>query len=173
MATNSYLDIARRALSDDKPAESSIERPEATTVGAEVPDAVAAWQAALDRLEGDPDFPPAVMNGLQTADVRWADDEPEGDRADDDLEVIDPPDPCAACGGIMFWWNPLGQPRCINCHPPGAVLRLIERVKQIRRRHARRSYRKAAPLIQHPQDRIWRAQRADSDPTDKQADSKR
>ena len=103
----------------------AILRPEAASTGAEVPDAVAGWQAALDLLEGDPEIPPDVMVGLRAADVRWADDEPEGDGAGDDLEVIDVPEPCAACGGIMFWWNPLGEPRCIDCHPTEAAQRLI------------------------------------------------
>lgn len=34
-------------------------------------DAAAVWQAALDRLEGDPLFPPGLMEGLRAAEVRW------------------------------------------------------------------------------------------------------
>jgi len=30
------------------------------------------WQGALDELEGNPLFPPDVMEALRTADVRWA-----------------------------------------------------------------------------------------------------
>lgn len=37
-------------------------------------DANQVWQAALDRLEGDPLFPPDVMEGLRAADARWAGD---------------------------------------------------------------------------------------------------
>lgn len=32
------------------------------------------WQAALDRLVGDPDFPPDVMEVLRVASLRWIDD---------------------------------------------------------------------------------------------------
>jgi hypothetical protein len=34
--------------------------------------ATAVWQAALTKLEGDPLFPPDVMEALWTANVRWA-----------------------------------------------------------------------------------------------------
>lgn len=32
------------------------------------------WQAALDRLAGDPDFPPDVMEVLRVASLRWIDE---------------------------------------------------------------------------------------------------
>ncbi len=32
------------------------------------------WQAALDRLAGDPDFPPDVMEVLRVARLRWIDE---------------------------------------------------------------------------------------------------
>jgi hypothetical protein len=37
-------------------------------------DAPAVWQAALDRLEGDPLFPADVMEALRAAEARWIDD---------------------------------------------------------------------------------------------------
>jgi len=37
----------------------------------DVTNAMAVWQAALDQLEGDPLFPPDVMDALRAADVKW------------------------------------------------------------------------------------------------------
>lgn len=36
-------------------------------------DASKVWHATLDRLEGDPSFPPDVMERLRAADVGWGD----------------------------------------------------------------------------------------------------
>lgn len=52
-------------------------------------DSKQVWQAALDRLEGSPSFPPDVMEPLRAADARWADDS----KANETDEAIDPPDP--------------------------------------------------------------------------------
>ena len=38
----------------------------------------AVWQAALDLLEGDPQFPPDHMEALRSADVRWVTDSQDG-----------------------------------------------------------------------------------------------
>ncbi len=35
-------------------------------------DATAVWQAALDRLDGDPLFPPDVMEALRASEAQWA-----------------------------------------------------------------------------------------------------
>ena len=40
------------------------------------------------------------------------------DHADDDIEIIDLPDPCNNCGSLQLWWNVLGDPRCMKCDPP-------------------------------------------------------
>ncbi|MCO6458767.1 MAG: hypothetical protein J5I93_25955 [Pirellulaceae bacterium] len=37
-------------------------------------DAAAVWQAALDRLDGDPLFPADVMEAMRAAEARWIDD---------------------------------------------------------------------------------------------------
>ena len=37
-------------------------------------DAAALWQAAVDRLEGNPLFPPNLMEALRHAHVQWATD---------------------------------------------------------------------------------------------------
>ena len=46
------------------------------------------WQAALDQLEGDPLFPPDVMNALRAANVYWASDESPV-RPTDDSKFMD------------------------------------------------------------------------------------
>ena len=40
-------------------------------VGIDPPDPAAIWQAALDRLDGDPLFPPDVMEAQRVAEVWW------------------------------------------------------------------------------------------------------
>ena len=46
---------------------------------------------------------------------------------------IKPPKPCSECGGIIFWWNPLGDQRCMVCDPPLTADRFLEYAKVIRR----------------------------------------
>jgi len=65
--------------------------PEAPAI--DLTDAMAVWQAALDQLDGDPLFPPDVMEGLRAADARWVDD-PEPGETDEASEVINPPGDC-------------------------------------------------------------------------------
>jgi len=57
-----------------------------------------------------------------------------GDSAGWD-DLIDPPAPCADCGGLRFWWNMWGDARCMDCDPPTTAIRLLERAQRIRRRH--------------------------------------
>ncbi|QDU95191.1 hypothetical protein Pla8534_30030 [Lignipirellula cremea] len=95
-------------------------------------DAGAVWQAALDHLDGDPRFPPDLMDSLRTADARWA-DVPEGDDWGELIEVIDPPDPCPNCGTLERWQSLAGNWRCMRCDPPAVALRLRERAEVIRR----------------------------------------
>jgi len=38
--------------------------------------------------------------------------------------AIEPPEPCADCGSLELWWNPLGVARCRRCKPPTTVRRL-------------------------------------------------
>ena len=82
-------DLARR-MKAHKGELLAILRPEADAPTIDLTDAMAVWQAALDRLEGDPLFPPDVMEALRAADAQWADD-PEAGEA---IEVIDPPGGC-------------------------------------------------------------------------------
>ncbi len=81
-------------------------------------DAAAVWQAALDRLESDPLFPPDVMEDLRAADAVWADYPEAGELEDEGIEVIDPPDPCAECGTLELWQTLAGNWRCLRCDPP-------------------------------------------------------
>ena len=50
-------------------------------------------------------------------------------------DSVEPGDPCASCGSLLFWWNPLGDRRCMACDGPSTAIRLLERVEGIRRRH--------------------------------------
>ena len=59
--------------------------PEAPAI--DLTDATQVWQAALDRLKGNPLFPHDVMEELRAADARWADD-PEAGETDEGIEVI-------------------------------------------------------------------------------------
>lgn len=61
-------------------------------------DATATWQAALDRLEGDPDFPPDLMGALRAADVSWA-SEPEADYGAEHVEAVGP---CPCCDSRSY-----------------------------------------------------------------------
>ena len=103
--------------------------PEAPAI--DLTDATQVWQAALDRLEGDPLFPPDVMEGLRAADARWADD-PEAGETDEAIEVIDPPDPCPKCGTLELWQSLAGDWRCLWCDPPTKARRLRERAARLK-----------------------------------------
>ncbi len=60
---------------------------------------------------------------------------------------IEPPDPCPDCGGLLCWWNPLDERRCLRCSPPRTAIRLLERVQQIRQRHGIRNPRGAKEIL--------------------------
>ena len=92
-------------------------------------DAAAVWQAALDRLEGDPLFLPDAMEALRAADARW--DEPEADNTQDLIEVIDPPDPCPKCGTLELWQSLVGNWQCLRCDPPTKARRLRQQLSRI------------------------------------------
>ncbi len=103
--------------------------PEAPAI--DLTNATQVWQAALDRLEGDPLFPPDVIEGLQAADARWADD-PEAGETDEGIEVIDPPDPCPECGTLELWQSLAGDWRCLRCDPPTKARRLREQAARLK-----------------------------------------
>jgi hypothetical protein len=122
-------------------------------------DAAAVWQAALDRLEGDPLFPPDVLEGLRAAEVRWIEESPDCDLATEPItdpigpdgwpvDCIDPDEltPCPKCGTLELWQSAAGDLfgltpgrwRCMKCDPPTAARRLAEAAERIRRRANRR-----------------------------------
>ncbi len=55
----------------------------------DVPAAV-LWQAALDLLEGDPEFPPEMLMGCRRASIRWESEQPAGDCVNEPGERNDP-----------------------------------------------------------------------------------
>ena len=123
-------DLAQRLKAHKSELLSILRRdPDATVI--DLTNATAVWQAALDRLEGDPLFPPDVMEGLRAADARWADD-PEAGEADEAIEVIDPPDPCPKCGTLELWQSLAGNWRCLRCDPPTKARRLRERAARLK-----------------------------------------
>jgi hypothetical protein len=93
-------------------------------------DAAAVWQSALDRLEGDPLFPPHLMEALRAADSQWADDTEAGE-AGESTEVSDPPAPCPECGTLELWESLAGDWRCLRCDPPTKARRLRERMVRL------------------------------------------
>jgi hypothetical protein len=68
-------------------------------------------------------------------------------RAGWDDNVIDWPDPCPGCGGLIFWWNALGDRRCLRCDSPNATIRLLEKTERIRRRSGIPSPAGAAKML--------------------------
>jgi len=67
------------------------------------------------------------------------------DHANEDLEEIDPPDPCSECGTLELWQTMAGDLfgrtpgrwRCMKCDPPTTSRRLAEAAERIRRSTAR------------------------------------
>ena len=108
----SYLDVAREVLAARSPE-------------LDLTDATAVWQAALDRLEGDPFFPAEVIEAMRSADVRWADNALAG--------YADSPDPCAVCGSLELWETLAGNWRCRRCDPPTRAEQLRKDAARLRR----------------------------------------
>ena len=76
-----YLNLAREAVR-------RLDATEACTSLAEpAGDATAVWQAALDRLEGDPLFSSDIMKALREATVQWATAETLADQ--DNAPILD------------------------------------------------------------------------------------
>ncbi|MCX7429002.1 MAG: hypothetical protein NTW96_25670 [Planctomycetia bacterium] len=109
----------------------------------EVQDAIDYWQ---ELVEGEPPFPPNVIEALRAASAEWAAtpnpepaviDATTGDVFADWDDAPLPPEPCPNCGSILRWWNVLGDERCIGCDPPTRGLRFLQHVKRIRQRYGR------------------------------------
>ena len=123
-------DLADR-MKDHKGELLAILRRDPDAPAIDLTDATQVWQAALDRLESDPLFPPDVMEGLRAADARWADDLEAGET-DEAIEVIDPPAPCPECGTLELWQSLAGNWRCLRCDPPTKARRLRERAARLK-----------------------------------------
>ncbi len=69
----------------------------------DIPAAV-LWQAALDLLEGDPEFPPEMLVCCRRASARWESELPAGDCVNEPTEgEIDRDAPqCDRCGSIDY-----------------------------------------------------------------------
>lgn len=80
---------------------------------------------------------------------RWA-NHPEG--APEPIrweDCIEPPPACPRCGGLVWWWNPLGDRRCMDCDPPTTAITALERAERIRRRLGIPSPIGAAQMFAH------------------------
>jgi len=66
--------------------------------------AAVLWQAALDLLEGDPEFPSEMLAGCRQASIRWESERPAGDCVIESAEgEIDPDAPqCDRCGSTDY-----------------------------------------------------------------------
>ena len=50
-----------------------------------------------------------------------------------EVEEVDPPDPCSACGSLELWETLLGSWRCLRCDPPtksDALRKLAARIRK-------------------------------------------
>ncbi|MBW3598528.1 MAG: hypothetical protein KY475_14805 [Planctomycetes bacterium] len=54
-------------------------------------------------------------------------------EAESHREVIDPPSPCAACGGLELWETVTGRWRCLRCDPPTTSRHIFALAERIRR----------------------------------------
>ncbi len=76
----------------------------------------------------------AFSSGLAASEIETR--ETESTATCDRWEnCIEPPAPCPKCSSLLFWWNLLGDRRCMTCDPPTVAIRAMERAEQIRRRH--------------------------------------
>lgn len=164
-------ELARR-IKKNKEDLLAILRSDTSASSADLGDATEIWHAVLDRLDGHPDFPPEVMEGLRAAEPRI---EPE---ITIDGVVVDPEplelgpdgwpegstdiselDPCPKCGSLDQWRTIAGDPkgltpgnwRCRNCDPPAASDRLAERAVELLRLRAER-HRDRAESFQNEED---------------------
>jgi len=60
------------------------------------------------------------------------------DHVDDDLQAIDPPDPCPTCGTFELWQTLVGNWRCLRCDPPTCAWRLMDLANRLRSHTATR-----------------------------------
>jgi hypothetical protein len=103
----SYLTTARRVLSERQqgaldtamPASGATLAVEAVRVGP-TSDVTAVWQAVLDRLRGDPLFPPDLLNAMRGASVRWG-SEPAQNMAEAN-ELGNAAKPVCRCGSTRW-----------------------------------------------------------------------
>lgn len=96
--------------------------------------------ATLTQAGADPLFPPEVIAGLRTANVRVVDD-PEVNPWEAAIEL---PAACRRCGSLELWQSVAGDLfgvtpgrwRCVQCDPPETVRWILALAEQIRRRHS-------------------------------------
>lgn len=95
--------------------------------------------AETDAVKGVPDH--FVELDLDDRLADWVEIHAEGrvslvhpDHVDD--LIVDLPEPCPNCGGIVVWWDLLGGTHCEQCEPRTVAQRLRERAEQLRERYS-------------------------------------
>lgn len=135
------------------------------------------WQATLERLEGDPLFPPEFLADLRQCSVRWEGDGPQhpddpqqhpddashhhppwahvtgADVCDAFDDELDPADivPCPACGSLLRWWSVAereGPGHCLRCEPPQQALAWLEHAGRLKRHYDRPDAAETAAFAQ-------------------------
>lgn len=72
-----------------------------------------------------------MIESLRAAAIQWVQD-PEAGEMDEEIEVIDPPDPCPKCGTLELWQSLTGNWHCSRCEPPTTTRRFQERPVQLK-----------------------------------------
>ena len=76
---------------------------------------------AAQQSHGDPDHATAPSIATDADIVPWD-------------ECIEPPDPCPACGSLMFWWDVLGGQHCMICEEPKYSADKAEELREMAKR---------------------------------------
>jgi hypothetical protein len=59
-----------------------------------------------------------------------------------DMEILDVPAPCPQCGGIVPWWDLLGELHCEHCEPRTKSEAIRRRALELRERYSGRNLRR-------------------------------
>jgi hypothetical protein len=80
--------------------------------------------------------------GLSERDRWWADADFE--------DLPTPGEPCPVCNGLAFWWNVLGDRRCMKCNPPIKSGRLAQKAVRLPKAATKRMEDEGIPTYGAP-----------------------
>jgi hypothetical protein len=97
------------------------------TTKIDLSDAVNVWSAALRRLEGNPLFPPDLIEALRSAEVRWVDDPSPTPFGVTVNTAAKSTTPVCRCGSATWWDTPIHDKRSIrrDCRHCGRFLAFV------------------------------------------------